>query len=257
MSVCWRKAELWGVVDCSVQSGCRSPCMTLLGESHHPQRHLPHSSLEGWVKIVPFYLWRSGTHGRARGLHRGCQKAGQGTNPACSPLPATRCPPPFHRSPLPVRSSRSSFSPFHGAGGAPGVKWLLEDWWWRAAHDARLFLFSRLHLEDDVVPGKSLTNSLARGYNHLAMNLQLATANLFTSLGKSVLCSNLLHTLTRSSASGLIFSVLCFPPLPFRQWECSAGKNTNSHCQQVRVSPSTSKKNQVCISFYLWRELWT
>lgn len=69
-------------------------------------------------------------------------------------------------------------------------------------------------LEDDVVPGKSLTNSLALGCNLLVMNLQLATANLFTSLGKSVLCSsNLLCTLTRTSTPGLIFAVL-FSSLP-------------------------------------------
>lgn len=125
------------------------------------------------------------------------------------------------------------------------------------AQDLRLFLFSRLHLEDDVVPGKSLTNSWARGYSHLAMNLQLATANLFISLGKSVLCSNLLHTLTRGSASGLIFSVLCFPPFPFRQWEFSMGKKYEFLMSTSVCSPSASKKNQVCISFYLWRELWT
>lgn len=41
---------------------------------------------------------------------------------------------------------------------ATEVKLMPQDGWWKAAHDLLPFLFSRLHLEDDVVPGKTLTN---------------------------------------------------------------------------------------------------
>lgn len=204
---------------------------------------LPLPSQFLWVvKIVPFYLCRSEPHGKASALHQGFQEAEQGMNSGCNQLPVTHCPPSFSRLSLPVQYSQSSFSPDQYAGGAPGVKLMLEDWCWKVAHSSQILLFSRLHLEGDVVPGKSLTNSLAQGYSHLAMNLHPATANLFTSLGKSVSCSSLLHTLIKSSPSGLIFSVLHFPPLPFVQWDFPAGGNTNSCYQGAPFPPQLAKR---------------